>query len=311
MSNSPATGISLDGEWRLSFGRQVAPAGSLAHPRIPADFVTITAIVPGNVELDLVRAQLLAPDLDHGDNIYLLREYEAYQWWFCRSFIIEGESPALPVLVLDGVDTIATIWINGTLVWKTANMLVPHEFALDGILRAGSNEIHIAIDSAVLESRRHPVEPGSYAHENNWDSLHVRKAAHAYGWDIMPRAVSAGLWKSVAIEFRSQTRFSDVYLATLGVDAAASSAQLLVFWNLAEPSGTFVPVRNVRLRVVEPATGRIVHEKHLAALGPRGEFRETISDVELWYPKGYGRAALYDVQLALLEGDVEVATWHS
>ena len=311
MSNSPANGISLDGEWRLSFGRQMAPAGSLAQPRIPADFVTIPAIVPGNVELDLVRAQLLTPDLDHGDNIYLLREYESYQWWFCRSFIIDGESPALPVLVLEGVDTIATIWINGILIGKTANMLVPHEFALDGILQAGSNEIHIAIDSAVLESRSHSVEPGSYAHENNWDSLHIRKAPHGYGWDIMPRAVSAGLWKSVTIEFRSQTRFSDVYLTTLSVDASASSARLLAFWNLAEPRGAFVPVRNVRLRVVEPADGRVVHEKHIAALGPRGEFRETIPDIELWYPRGYGRAALYDVQLALLEGDVEVATWHS
>jgi len=310
VSNSPQYGISLDGEWRLSFGRQTMPASSLAEPRIPADFEAIPASVPGNVELDLIRAGRLPPDLDHGDNIYLLRDYEAYQWWFSRTFTIDGEIPSHPVLVLEGVDTIATVWVNGTRVGTAANMLVPHEFGLAGLLQTGDNDIHIAIDSAVLESRKHSVEPGSYAHESNWDSLHVRKAAHGYGWDIMPRVLSAGLWKSVTIEVRPEVRFSDVYLATLGVDASSSSARLLAFWNLAEPPGTFVPVRNVRLRVVEPATGRIVHEKHLAALGPRGEFRETIANIELWYPRGYGAAALYEVQLTLLEAGVEVATWH-
>lgn len=311
MRNSSADGISLDGEWRLSFGRQTAPAGTLSAPAIPAGFETIPATVPGNVELDLIRAQRLPSDLDYGDNIYLLREFEPYQWWFSRSFVIDGDIPTLPVLVLNGVDTIATIWINGIRVGSAANMLVSHEFVLTGILKQGRNEIVIAVDSAVLESRKHRVEPGSYAHESNWDSLHVRKAAHGYGWDIMPRVVSAGLWKSVTIEFRPETRFADVYLATLGVNAAESSAQLLAFWTISEPPGTFVAVRNVRLRVVEPSSGRIVHEKHLASLGPRGEFRETISDIELWYPRGYGPAALYEVQLALMEDGTEVAAWRS
>ena len=31
------------------------------------------------------------------------------------------------------------------------------------------------------------------------ESLPIRKARHSYGWDIMPRAVSAGIWKDAYI----------------------------------------------------------------------------------------------------------------
>ena len=55
--------ISLNGEYRLSFGDE---------QRADAPMQTITAQVPGNVELDMMRAGLL-PDVFSGDNIRLLR----------------------------------------------------------------------------------------------------------------------------------------------------------------------------------------------------------------------------------------------
>ena len=32
---------------------------------------------------------------------------------------------------------------------------------------------------------------------NNYDGILTRKPPHAYGWDIMPRVVTSGLWKDV------------------------------------------------------------------------------------------------------------------
>ena len=218
--------ISLNGTWQLSFGRQQSRADSLAEPKIPAGFATIPATVPGNVELDLIAANMLPHDLDYADNIYLLRAYEAHQWWYARTFAAPA-GPGRPVLVFDGIDTLATVWLNGQRLGSAANMLIPHEFALDGRLREGENTLVVAIDSAVLTGRSLPAEPSTYAHENNWESLHVRKAPSMYGWDIMPRAVSAGLWKDVRIEYRPPIRFDEVYLATLSVDPARRSARLL------------------------------------------------------------------------------------
>ena len=49
----------------------------------------IPARVPGNVELDLVRAGLLPEQLEKGHNIYLLRELETMQWWYTKNFTWE------------------------------------------------------------------------------------------------------------------------------------------------------------------------------------------------------------------------------
>jgi beta-mannosidase len=141
--------LSLNGTWQLRFGRQRAPAGSLAGPQIPADFATVPAAVPGNVELDLIAAGRLPRDLDRADNIYLLRAYETHQWWFSRTFTAP-KRPDRPVLVFDGIDTLATIWLNGRRLGTAANMLIPHEFALDCLLHEGDNTLVVAIDSAVL-----------------------------------------------------------------------------------------------------------------------------------------------------------------
>ena len=302
--------VSLNGTWQLTFGRQASSADSLPEPKAPPGFATIPATVPGNVELDLIAAGRLPANLDYADNIYLLRAYEAHQWWYRHTFTAPT-GPGRPVLVFDGIDTLATIWLNGQRLGTAANMLIPHEFALDGLLREGENTLTVAINSAVLRGRELPVDPGTHAHENNWESIRIRKAPSMYGWDIMPRVVSAGLWKDVRIEYRPEIRFDDVYLATLSVDPAKRSARLLVHWSFTEPADAFMPSRDLRLRVFDRATGQLAHESHTVVLATKGQIHETIADIDLWYPKGYGRPTLYDVELALVEEGRVVADWRS
>ena len=129
--------ISLDGDWNLySF-----PEGSLPCSR-PADLVhlgiyPVPAAVPGNVELDLVRAGLLA-DPFWGRNINLLREYERHEWWYVRDFTLPSQSKqAVWDLVFDGLDLLAEVWVNDQKIGAVANMLVPQRFAAGAALRWG------------------------------------------------------------------------------------------------------------------------------------------------------------------------------
>ena len=49
------------------------------------DWPVIPAAVPGNVELDLLASgKIKNPEI--GNHIYALRKYEAYQWWYFKSF---------------------------------------------------------------------------------------------------------------------------------------------------------------------------------------------------------------------------------
>lgn len=131
--------ISLDGEWILNHFEE----GSLCltHPDQLADagLKPLPALVPGNIELDLMRAGEL-PDLYHGENIHHLRPYEFHEWWYRRSFKAPPISPGQTVeLVFEGLDCFAAIWLNGEEAGRTANMLITHRFDVTRLLRSGAD----------------------------------------------------------------------------------------------------------------------------------------------------------------------------
>lgn len=291
---------SLDGIWQLTFGPQ-----QTGDPGTPLpDWKTIPAVVPGNVELDLQRAGLL-PELSVGNNIYLLREYETFEWWYRREFISPEIKPGQTAdLIFDGLDCIADIWLNGTRIGHTANMLIAHRLNITDVLRpkGTQNELVIRIKSAVLEGRKYTPQPLNFAFTPNWESLNIRKAPHMYGWDIMPRVVSAGIWRSVAIEVTEPTHWVSVYWTTLSVNAAARTATVLVDWEF-----------KTDLRSVDDLTVRVALAntvKMFSVVGTHGRARLELSDVDLWWPRGYGSAALYDATLELLDPHVAILDSH-
>ena len=284
--------ISLDGTWQLSYGPQGADR---------AGFATIPAQVPGNVELDLMQAGVL-PDLAHADNIYLLREVEGYQWWYRRSFATPALGPGERLeLVFEGLDCIGTVWVNDQLVGEPRNMLIPHRFDVTDALRQGEdNEIVVRIDSAVLEGRRHQPAMVEGAMGANWESLSVRKAAHMYGWDIMPRVVSAGLWRSVYLEVIPPTHWSDVYLATMATDPASGRADVLADWHfITDRSDT----DGWQVQLTLSLDGEVAHQSSHPVIGTHNRVRFTVENTRLWWPRGYGDQPLHDVEIKLLDRD--------
>src|SRR5690606_23763338 len=136
-----------------------------------------------------------------GSNVYALRQYEGHQWAYERTFRYPGLKPGQrAVLRFGGIDCLADIWLNGTLIGSPENMLISHAYDVTGLLvDGGENELVVILRSAVLEAQRYllgPFSTGSFAAD---ESVFIRKAPHSYGWDIMPRIVTSGLWRPVAL----------------------------------------------------------------------------------------------------------------
>ncbi|MBK1877820.1 hypothetical protein JIN87_13160 [Pelagicoccus mobilis] len=302
----------LDGSWKLQFGPQVNRASQSDTIQIPESFNGIAATVPGNVELDMIEAGLLPADLDHSHNVYKLRELETHQWWYSRSFeVSENEWDDSTELVFEGIDTLASVWLNGVKIAQLENMLIAHRVPVGALLRTGPNELVIAIDSTVLAAHEYEVEPGTWAMENNWESLHIRKAAHSFGWDIMPRIISAGIWRSVYLETLPKTRFRSVCLATIETDPEKNFARMVARWDLKTERWPLDDC-SVRLSVHTIDKTKKVFETQSPVLSPHGQIWCDLNDIELWWPLGFGKAALYHitVDLANQAGDV-LANWSS
>ena len=299
--------VSLNGQWTLTYGPQrddpITPETLAA-----LDWPTIPATVPGNVELDLVAAGRLA-DPSTGDRIYALRPLETYQWWYRRAFASPVLEPGQRCeLVFEGLDCLGTIWLNGVRIGTTDNMLIPYRFDVTGHLRDDEdNELVVRIDSAVLAARRHRYTAIEWALEGRWESLPVRKAAHMYGWDIMPRAVGAGLWRDVALHIVEATHLRDVYWATQATDPAQRTATVLVAWDFATPRHD---IDGLRVRVMLRRQGRVVHRAEYPVFTTHGRQRFEVHDADLWWPRGYGDPALYAASVELLDTDGTVLDMH-
>ena len=256
-------------------------------------FSLIPASVPGNVELDMMKAGLIDFDPYFGTNIFKMQRYENLHAIYYTHF----DKPASPaVLCFDGVDTVADLYINGTLVKHTENMYVGFEIPLGGIpLRDKDNELIVHIKPAMIEARRYDIPFSCNSLDYGYDSLYIRKAAHMYGWDIMPRIVSCGIWKRVYIKERKPDRLKEVYVYTVNADAKSGYATVGVFYN-AELYGDFVQDYEIGVRGV---CNDSVFENRARLYSHGGFLKTGVSNAKLWWPRYHGEPSLYDVEVTL------------
>lgn len=290
----------LDGEWTLAYFREGERAVSWPG-ELGADLPRVPAQVPGNVELDLVRAGLL-PDPFVGKNIRLLRPLEFCEWWYTREFDAP-DTPGPWFIVFGGLDCLATVWVNGVEVGRADNMLIEHRFEVTEALRRNTGTRHsvcVRLGSPILQARRYHYDASCLSWEDRDEGLYLRKAPHGWGWDIMPRAVSAGLFRSVWLERPEVNGFDQVYYWT--ANASPQHATLNIRYQIrserTDANGDLV----IRVRgVCGDSTFEIDRTVEFFA----GGIGISVGNPKLWWPRGYGEANLYDVTLQIVcDGDV-------
>ena len=292
--------ISLNGSWILHW----MPVSPDPLPFPPADLETqssIPAQVPGNAELDLERAGLL-PDPFFGANIRQLRPLENREWWYSKHFVVPDEfSGQRSELVFEGLDTLATVWLNGQCIGQAENMLIPQRFeTTTAVLPGVENTLVVRLSSAMVEAKKVKYEPGMMSWEHRSEGLRLRKASHVWGWDIMPRVVSAGIWRRVHLQIIPEHAIEGLYIWT--VEAQPEHAILGVWYDVR----TSAELEGLHL-VIRGACGRhsFQHEWPLEFIAD--QFSIQIENPCLWWPTGYGEANLYEITFQLRSAESVLA----
>lgn len=263
---------------------------------------TFPAVVPGNFELDLQRAGKI-PDPFYSSNIIDLQKFEYAHVFYSKIFRYTGlEENTTPVLLMEGVDTYADIYLNGMLIGHTENMLIPHYLDASSI-REGENELFVHIYPTCLEVRKADLGAADNAMRYTFDSLMVRKAAHSFGWDIMPRAVSAGLWRSVSLLSIPEKYVKETYFYTTALSEDHSEAQCELFYHFDIGDD---PLDGYTIRV-KGVCGESVFEKTDRLWFTQGKLKIAIPEPKLWWPVGRGPQNLYQITVTLEYRGVAVA----
>ncbi|HET9932462.1 MAG TPA: hypothetical protein VFQ35_17290, partial [Polyangiaceae bacterium] len=108
----------------------------------------LPARIPGHVHLDLVGNGVIAHPFENLNELGA-RWVDAEDWVYrCEfDFAFDAERPQTR-LYFGGLDTVATIYLNGKQIGEHDNMFVPCEFDVGTALVAGKNLLEIQFASA-------------------------------------------------------------------------------------------------------------------------------------------------------------------
>ncbi|ROP64154.1 glycoside hydrolase family 2 protein [Curtobacterium sp. PhB115] len=221
----------LDGTWTVEAVN--GPPESDRHRQPTA------ALVPGCVHTDLLRAELIADPFD-GDNEAATQWIGDTVWRYRRTFEWDGTSThERHDLVADGLDTLATIELNGIVVGATANQHRSYRFPVGHLLRPGTNELVVTFDAPVPAAERlSALHGGELPHVNHHPYNALRKNASNFGWDWGIDVATSGIWKSIGIESWSGARIAAVR-PLVDVDGTTGVLTAHVDVEFAGSSGAF------------------------------------------------------------------------
>ncbi|NGY03256.1 beta-mannosidase [Solimonas terrae] len=262
----------------------------------------IAATAPGDTYLALHQAgRLPHPYADGGEaQCAWVRDRE---WWWRTSFetAAVGAGERLQ-LCFEGLDTYATIWLDGVEIARSDNMFVPVTIDMKAHARAdGVHVLLLRFDPPALRvaDREPPSWPiASEATRASKRALH-RKAQYGWGWDWGPDLPTVGIWRPVTLRRRTQAALEDLRFSTLAIAPSAMveiETSIAVF-DASQPG-------ELTLRLLAPSGACVASERKPVAADGRGVIttRFGIADPQLWWTPELGEAPLYRVDASLRVG---------
>ena len=262
--------------------------------------VRVPATVPGTVHTDLLVAGLI-PDPYLDENEAGLRWIWRTDWQYETTFSSLGGAADRTELVCEGLDTVATIELNGTTVATTQNMHRSYRFDVSALLLPGDNRLVITFTSALRHAEQERDRMG-YLPIPNTASVHpinfIRKMACNFGWDWGPVLITAGIWRPIALESWSTARLAEVRPK---VSVHGDQGRVRVEVDIVR-AGSRTPVR-----VVATIAGQR-EEVAVEAGADTVTVELDVANPSLWWPHGYGGQPLYDLEVELVQASDEVGS---
>ncbi len=220
------------------------------------------------------------------------KNFDASEWWYRRRFTSSRASEDETVLLhLDGLATLADVWLNGELVLQSDNMFRRHALDVTARLRA-ENELYVrfrAFERALAERRPRPRFRTRLVERQQLRWFRTTLLGRIPGWT--PPVVPVGPYRAVRLE---RWRGPRVTAARVRSELAGTTGRVSIEVACRSrgeaPRHATASVGAVRAeldRTVEP-DGTIAFRKEI-----------TLESPELWWPHTHGKQARYPVAVAL------------
>ncbi len=256
---------------------------------IEAAVNTISAEVPGAVQVDLMRENIL-----HDPNYGLNSRYSEWvnnrEWFYDKEFIIpdkfKGEKY---ILCFEGLDYHGEIHFNGNKVRNFSGMFKPLKIDItDQIKFNKKNKLRIIFYD-------NPEIDGQIGYTNRIQKL---KSRFNYGWDWIPRIVPVGIWDDVYIKVYNNMQINDFFPGTQ-VNDNLSSGKINMNLNLeVNHQGNYT----FKYTIFNNENKKIKTTKenlNFRAAEQQYQTELFLDDIKLWWPQGHGDQPLYKIEVEI------------
>ncbi|MBK8030993.1 MAG: glycoside hydrolase family 2 protein [Chloroflexi bacterium] len=272
------------------------------------DPTPIPATVPGCVHTDLLAHGLL-DDPFYRDNELKQMWIGETDWHYARTFTVAPEFLAHDRVLLrcHGLDTLATIRVNGVEIGRADNMFRTWDFDVKSVLQVGENTIEVAFAAAMTYACQMDAEKGEWP---GWvepmrinSGAWIRKEPCNFGWDWGPKMVTSGIWRAIELVTYEAARLSDV-LVTQHHDNGEVSLTVKIAAEVFGDAPIHAAVQVLKEGAAVTATMPVVLTDGAGLVTLR------IPDPHLWWVNGLGEQPLYEVKVGLFDnGDGFIDTW--
>ena len=272
--------ISLHGLWSL----QRTSTSDLYKMEIPGD--TISALI----------AEQVIEDPYLGCNELDVQWIGKEEWKIERTISLDSDliNNNTLYLQLESIDTIADIYCNGVQIGSCENMFTSYRFPLHAAAKEGVNTITILFHSAEQvafqrnESLSYPVEHSVYPVQSMHRNL-VRKAQCHAGWDWGPSLMTSGIYGEISI-LATPMELIDVVHTNISKEGSSWRVEIHTLIESAANGKT-----ELAIALHDQSIKESVH-LHSGL----NEFIHTIvvTDVNRWWPIGYGEQTLYTLEVS-------------
>ncbi len=240
-----------------------------------------SATVPGSVYQTLLAHNFISDPFfkdNEKDALPLMdSEYE-----FTTTFVPSKElqNSQKIELIFEGIDTLATISMNGVTLGTTNNMHRTWKYDVAKYLQSESNELSVIFHSPTkyIQTENEALECLG-ASECMTGFPHLRKAHYMFGWDWGPHLPDAGIWRSVYLTGSNSATIDNFYVTQ-------THTKKYVQLDLAlEETLLDACVPSYEIEVTTPNGDSIKYNTTTIE----------ITNPQLWWPNGLGEQPLYQI----------------
>ncbi len=260
----------------------------------------IQAAVPGTVHTDLLNAGLIDEPFEDDNELSL--GWVAKSDWIYKTLFDYPEdfNSGLPViLVFDGLDTKATIWLNDQEIGTAENMFLQYKFDVTWAIRHKSNELKILFESPIIYGKKIEARYGKLPASINTERVYIRKAQYSFGWDWGPAFPTMGIWRPAYLIQEGEGSIKSVKFDTLQIDDNAAKVAIRLSFQL--PTD-----QHFKAKLVLSNSNQKIFSDLTVSQNKEYEIELNIENPKLWQPNGKGAQNLYDLEISLINGENNV-----